>query len=160
MMASSHPSPLDSEISESNERLPPDGPPDGYVRQRSSTDFEVLYAVGHSLYVQGRYHEASQVFFLLCAHKSLEIRYIRALAASLQMMGSWESAMQQYAMWSVLDLDDPVPLLRTCECLIQMGKTREALEGLRALREEYDLGERSELRQKVEGLVALLERSA
>lgn len=127
---------------------------------RSEMDYEALYFVGHSLYMQGRYAEASKVLSLLCASTNLEPRYIRALAASLQMMGSHEEAMQQYALWILLDLEDPVPVLHTCECLIQLGKTADALEGLNALLEEYDLTGHSQLEKKARGLIALLERQS
>lgn len=152
------PSPLGSETFESGAGSAPDGTPPS--PGRSDADYEVLYAVGHSLYAQGRYNDASQVFLVLSAHKSLEPRYLRALAASLQMMGSYEGAMGQYALWMLLDLEDPVPLLHTCECLIQLGKTSEALEGLRALLEEYDLQAHIELQKKAEGLLALIERQS
>jgi len=152
---------LDPEVLEQFFCLARDGASVEALPERSERNYEALYALGHSLYVQGRYHEASQVFGVLSAHRGIEPRIVRALAASLQMQGAYEDALQQYALWILIDNDDnPVPVLQTCECLIQMGKTSEALEGLSTLVEEYDLQEHTDVKKRAEGLIALIKRSA
>lgn len=121
-------------------------------------DYEALYAAGHGLYVQGQYQEASQVFAVLVILKSLDTRFLLALAGSLQMLGRYERAIENYATVMMIDSDDPRPLMHTCECLIRLGRSGDALGGLQLVLDEYNLEAYPQVKKKVLGLMALIQR--
>lgn len=102
----------------------------GDVYNYDDHDYEVLYSFGHGLYTQGRYMDAVKVFGYLTMHNHLERKFLNAYAASLQMIKSYEEAIQFYSMASVMDMSDPVPTFHTCECMIAMGNVDDAKQGL------------------------------
>lgn len=128
----------------------------GDVYDYSERDYEVLYALGHSLYAQGRYSDAVKAFGFLVMHNHLEKRFMNAFAASLQMAKRYEDAINYYSMASVMDMSDPVPTFHTCECMIALGMTTEAIEGLGMVIGQCDGPERAELKKRAETLLALL----
>ncbi|MEO5672260.1 MAG: SycD/LcrH family type III secretion system chaperone [Ramlibacter sp.] len=98
----------------------------GDVFDYTEQDYEVLYALGHSLYSQARYHDAVKAFGFLVMHNHLERRFIGALASSLQMVKSYDEAFSYYSLASVMDLADPVPTFHSAECLIALGRVDDA----------------------------------
>lgn len=103
----------------------------------SDQDCESLYAMGYSLYSQARYADAMRIFALLVMLRSLEHRFICALASCLQMMGRHADAINHYATALTVDAEDPAPLLHTSECLVALGHLAHARECLDVIREEY-----------------------
>lgn len=122
----------------------------------TSEDFEGLYAVGYGLYQQGRYADAFRIFGLLVTQNHLEPRFLMAFAGCHQKLGHYQAAIDTYSIASLLDLDDPKPTLRTCECLIAMGRLGEALDGLELLLADCKPGRHDGIQRKAEGLIALL----
>jgi type III secretion system low calcium response chaperone LcrH/SycD len=111
-------------------KLLANGSPLGSVYNYDDTDYEVLYALGHSLYSQARYEDAMRAFGFLVSHNHLEKRYMNALAASLQMLKSYKEAIKYYSMASLMDMSDPLPTFHTAECMLALGYTPEAREAL------------------------------
>src|SRR5690606_20030859 len=95
----------------------------GSVYNYDDTDYEVLYALGHSLYGQTRYQDAMRTFGFLVVHNHMEKRYMNAFAASLQMLKSYKEAIKYYSMASLMDMSDPLPTYHTAECMIALGYT-------------------------------------
>ena len=85
----------------------------GSVYNYDDTDYEVLYALGHSLYGQTRYQDAMRTFGFLVVHNHMEKRYMNAFAASLQMLKSYKEAIKYYSMASLMDMSDPLPTYHT-----------------------------------------------
>lgn len=98
----------------------------GDVYDYSPQDYEVLYALGHSLYSQRRYGDAVKAFGFLVAHNHLERRYLSAFASSLQMVKNYEEALGYYSMASVMDLSDPLPTFHSAECLVALNRLQQA----------------------------------
>ena len=119
----------------------------------TTQDYEALYTVGHSYYQQARYEDAFKVFAFLMVHNHLEVRFIMAYAASLQMLQKWNEAIHNYSLASALDMMNPQPVLHVCECLIgleQYAQAREGLELVLARAQQLDM---ADMVQKVQVLM-------
>lgn len=102
----------------------------GDLLDMDERDYELLYALGHDMYTQGKYEDAVNLFGFLVMRNHQERRFIMAYAAALQMTRDYVNAISLYTLASVLDLRDPQPGFYTCECLIGLGLKNEACQGL------------------------------
>ncbi|WP_374608487.1 SycD/LcrH family type III secretion system chaperone [Diaphorobacter nitroreducens] len=127
----------------------------GDLLDMNELQYEALYTVGHDLYTQARYEEASKLFGFLVMHNHLERRFIMAYAAALQMARDYANAISLYTFASVLDLGDPLPGFHTAECLIGLGMRNEAREGLAIVLRECGDGH-ADLRARAQALLDLL----
>lgn len=91
---------------------------------------ETLYSLGHSLYMQRRFPDAARIFGHLAAQDCTDRRYLLACAGALQMAGAYGEAVSMYTMATLMDMTDPTPCFRTCECLMALDLKAEAAEGL------------------------------
>jgi type III secretion system low calcium response chaperone LcrH/SycD len=128
----------------------------GTVYDYTDQDYEVLYALGHSLYSQGRYMDAMKAFGFLVIHNHLERRFMNAFAASLQMIKSYEEAIKYYTMASVMDMSDPVPTFHTCECMIALGMVDDARQGLGMVIGQCKSPQHDGLKSRAEALLGLI----
>lgn len=119
-------------------------------------EHEAIYRLGHTLYAQDQFAEASKVFGLLALSNHQERRYVQAYAASLQMCEDHAGALELHRLAYLQDPMDGEPCLHMCECLIALGRKDEAIEGLTHLAtlDEKEAG--PELRDRVKGLLALI----
>lgn len=132
----------------------------GSVYDYTDQDYEVLYALGHSLYSQGRYQDAVKAFGFLVMHNHLEPRFMNAFAASLQMVKSYEEALQYYTLASVMDMSDPAPTFHSCECLLALGRVDEAREGLEMVINQCKTPAQEPLKARALALRDLIARQA
>jgi type III secretion system low calcium response chaperone LcrH/SycD len=130
----------------------------GSVYDYNDQDYEVLYALGHSLYAQGRYLDAMKAFGFLVMHNHLERRFMNAFASSLQMIKSYEEAIKYYTMASVMDMTDPAPTFHTCECMIALGMVQEAREGLPMVIGQCTEAKHGPLKERAQALLDLLNK--
>jgi len=130
----------------------------GSVYDYSEQDYEVLYALGHSLYAQRRYFDAMKAFGFLVMHNHLERRFMNAFASSLQMIKSYEEAIKYYTMSSVMDMSDPAPTFHTCECMIALGMVQEAREGLGMVIGQCRDAAHAALKERAQALLDLLDK--
>jgi type III secretion system low calcium response chaperone LcrH/SycD len=93
-------------------------------------DYEIMYALGHTMYTQRRFTDAARVFGFLMTHNHRDRRYLQAYAATLHMTQDYANAIRVYTYASLLDGADPDPALHICECLVALGLRKEAAEGL------------------------------
>lgn len=128
----------------------------GVPTPRAGQDYEALYALGYNLYGQGRYDEARKVFDYLVLHNQFETRFIIGLGAALQMLQRYDEAITTFGAAALLDFDDPVPVLHSCECLLALGRTEEAADGLESVLEDCPPGRNDGVRAKAMGLLALM----
>ena len=128
----------------------------GAIYDYTDHDCEVMYTLGHGLYAQGRFADAVKVFGFLAMHNHLERRYMYAFAASLQMAGSHQEAIKFYTLASIMDPADPGPAFHTCECLIALGMTDNAIEGLEMVIAQCRTEAQRPLRERAGALMALL----
>lgn len=126
----------------------------------SEQELEAIYALGHSLYNQEHYSDALKCFAFLVANVQTDKRFMSALASSLQMLKRYEEAMQYHCMTTLMDVEDPRPLLHTAECFIGMGKVQEAQEALQEVLHQYPDEAWHEVRQRSEVLLQLISQPA
>lgn len=103
----------------------------GELHGVSERRLEALYAVGHTLYTQGKYADAAPVFGFLVTHSHLDRRFHKAFGACLQKLGRHADALKYYGVASLLDLTDPDPVVHTAECLLALSRDEEAARALR-----------------------------
>ncbi|GAB1387131.1 SycD/LcrH family type III secretion system chaperone BcrH1 [Melaminivora sp.] len=128
----------------------------GSVFDYDDQDYEVLYALGHSLYAQARYQEAMRVFGYLVMHNHMEKRFMNAFASSLQMLKSHKEAIKYYSLASIMDMSDPLPTFHTAECMIALGLRDEAKEALGYVLLQSKTPELLELKQRAQAMLDLL----
>ncbi|MBW7899918.1 MAG: SycD/LcrH family type III secretion system chaperone [Rhodocyclaceae bacterium] len=150
------PAPLAEQITE----LLMNGGTLGAIYDYTEQDYEVLYALGHSLYAQGRYADAVKAFGFLVMHNHLEKRFVGAFASSLQMAGRHAEAVQYYTLASAMDMSDPAPTFHTAECLIALGRLDDAREALGFVVAQSGDAAHQPLRERAQALLALLDRQA
>lgn len=122
-------------------------------------DYEAVYSLGHNFYAQAKYPEAMRIFGYLVLNQHLERRFVNAYASSLQMVGGYKDAIDYYGIAYAMDPRDSAPTFHACECLIAMGKTAEAMEGLALVIAVCTAPEQSELRERAQALLDLLNRA-
>ena len=132
----------------------------GDMLEFDERDYEVIYRLGHTLYMQRRFADAVKVFGFLVAHNHLERRYTKAFASALQMTGDYTNAIRLYTLASVMDMTDPTPCFHTCECLMALGMKSEAAEGLRMVVRQCREESRTELRERAQAMLSLLDQPA
>ncbi len=120
------------------------------------SDYEVLYALGHSLYSQARYEDAMRIFGFLVVNNQLEKRFFNAFASSLQMLERYTEAVQYYSMASLLDIEDPLPTFHTAECFLALSWKAEAKEALELVVEQSDTPALAEVKTRAESMLELL----
>lgn len=126
----------------------------------TAQDCEALYTLGHRLYGQSRYLEALNVFGMLVMLKSLEHRFVFGFGSCLQMLGRYEEAINHYGTALFVDIDDPAPLLHTCECLLALGQKEHAHDALKVLQTEYSHDQHPGVMEKAAKLSALMSSGA
>lgn len=132
------------------------GEPLGTLIGIRAEDSESLYALGHGLYQQGRYEEASRIFSYLVLHDHMDARFILALGASQQMAGRYEEAVRVYTVAVVLDPADPMPTFHLAECLIALDRIGDALQSLEMVIAQCEPGQHDALLARTQGLSGLL----
>lgn len=128
----------------------------GSVYDYTERDYEVLYALGHSLYSQARYADATKVFGFLVMHNHLERRFVNAYASALHMTRNYKDAIQFYTYASVMDMTDPTPTFHTCECMMALGQLAEARQGLEIVIRQCDRPEQAPLKERASTLLGAL----
>lgn len=157
-MASHQPSAAPAPLAEQITELLMNGGTLGSIYDYGEEDYEVLYALGHSLYAQGRYADAVKAFGFLVMHNHLEKRFVGAFASSLHMDGRHEEAIQHYTLASAMDMSDPEPTFHTAECLIALGRLEDAREALGFVVAQSQDAARRPLAERASALLALLEK--
>ena len=130
----------------------------GSIFNYTDEDYEVVYALGHNLYSQGRYLDAMKAFSFLVMHNQFERRFYTAMASSLQMLKMYNDAIQFYSMASVMDLSDPLPTYHTAECMIPLGMYIEARQALELVIQQSQTKEFEALLERAETMLALLKK--
>jgi type III secretion system low calcium response chaperone LcrH/SycD len=120
------------------------------------TVMEGVYALGRYFYDQSDYDNASKLFGWLVSFDPFERRYSFALGATRQMQERYADAIDYLGASLALDITDPVPSFHMAECLLKMGRGKEAREMLE-ITVNYATGDtHASLKQSAEALLALL----
>ena len=119
-------------------------------------DYEAMYTLGHSHYAQGRYADAMKAFSFLVTYNPMERRYVNAFASCLQMEKRYDEAISFYSLTSVMDMTDPRPTFHTAECMIALGRKKEAKDALGIVIEQCKKPEQEALKSRAQALLDLL----
>lgn len=131
----------------------------GSIFGYSDQEYEAVYTLGHNLYRQARYEDALKVFSFLVMNNPMEIRFVNAFAACRQMLKHFDEAIAFYSLASVMDMKDPRPTFHTAECLIALGRLKEAAEALNFVIAQSERGGQPALQLRAQTLLDLLKKS-
>lgn len=100
----------------------------------SQDTLESLYALGHSSYTSGNFHDAQTVFQALTIYSPNDYRFWMGLAGCRQAQKQYEAAIDAYQMAAVASLlKNPEPFLYASRCLLQLGRKEDAVVALNML---------------------------
>jgi type III secretion system low calcium response chaperone LcrH/SycD len=118
--------------------------------------YDAVYQIACTLYDRGQYHDAGKLFSFLVVHNHLDRKHLFGYAASMQMTGNYEKALEYFGLAFVLDDDDYLPMFHACECLIALGRVEDARAGLELIIKSSSESESEALRERSSGTLALL----
>ncbi|MGI9275660.1 MAG: SycD/LcrH family type III secretion system chaperone [Endozoicomonas sp.] len=96
------------------------------LKNMSDDAMEAIYSVAYNLYQGGKYEEAQKVFQFLCFYDHFNRKYFMGLGACQQMMKEYENAIEVFTFATVLDTDDPRPMIYIGDCHLAMGDKEKA----------------------------------
>jgi len=93
----------------------------------SDEQIEVIYGIGHSLFVQGKFENACSVFQMMLIYRPLDPRILGAFALCCKRNGQFETAIPAYSAALVLEPTNLSWAVHMAECLAALGKRNESL---------------------------------
>ncbi len=119
---------------------------------------ESLYSLGYIQYQQGKYEDAARTFGNIIFNDPVNIRAMRGLASSLQMQGKFEHAISFLSFAAVATDDNAEISLQVVECLLQLGRKRDAIRLLSKIDNAIKLDFKDDyVTRKIEGLKVFLD---
>jgi len=129
----------------------------GDLRGFTAKEYEAMFLVGHTLYGQGKYAEAEQVFAFLVMNNPYERRFAQALGSAKQMQGQYADAIGYYSLASMFEMTDPVPTFHTAECLAALGQTDDAQDALRIVVSHCKKPQHEVLKRRASAMLEILQ---
>lgn len=96
------------------------------LKNMSDDAMEAIYSVAYNLYKGGKYEEAQKVFQFLCFYDHFNRKYFLGLGACQQMQKQYDNAIEIFSFATILDSDDPRPMLYIGDCHMAKGNKEEA----------------------------------
>lgn len=119
---------------------------------------EVIYLVAYNHYNAGKYEDAEKVFRLLTTLNHFERKYWKGLAAARESLKQFEPALQCYGYLGMMDPYDPYPAFKAAQCLLALGRPKDAESGLiAAVFNSASREEHAELHAQAQGLLELVQ---
>lgn len=87
---------------------------------------ELVYAMAHSLIIQGQYADAIRYLGLLTLVAPTDVRFLSALGLSYQMSQLYDEAISVYSLAAFVDPEDMKLTLAVAECQLFKGDAAEA----------------------------------
>ncbi len=123
----------------------------------SDEQIEIIYGIGHSLFVQGKFENACSVFQMMLIYRPLDPRILGAFALCCKRVGHLEAAIPAYSAALVLEPTNLSWAVHMAECLAALGKRDESLKLLEPLIKLAVLDESyNDLRSRAETLRNML----
>ncbi len=91
------------------------------LKDMSDDAMEAIYSVAYNLYQGGKYLEAQKVFQFLCFYDHFNRKYFLGLGACQQMLKQYDKAIEIFSFTTILDSDDPRPMLYIGDCHMAKG---------------------------------------
>ncbi|WP_419532979.1 SycD/LcrH family type III secretion system chaperone [Endozoicomonas sp.] len=96
------------------------------LKNMSDDAMEAIYSVAYNLYQGGKYEEAQKVFQFLCFYDHFNRKYFLGLGACQQMQKQYDNAIEIFSFATILDSDDPRPMLYIGDCHMAKGDKEKA----------------------------------
>ena len=96
------------------------------LKDVSDDAMEAIYSVAYNLYQSGKYLEAQKVFQFLCFYDHFNRKYYLGLGACQQMLKQYDKAIEIFSFTTILDSDDPRPMLYIGDCHMAKGDKENA----------------------------------
>lgn len=96
----------------------------------SNYEMEEIYYEAYSYYKDDNYLESSTAFRWLVLLNPLTSKYWMGLAASLQLLEKYEKSLHAYAIYTLLDHENPYPHFYAFECYTALNNKKEAKKAL------------------------------
>jgi tetratricopeptide (TPR) repeat protein len=128
------------------------------AKKVSEDQIEVMYSIGHALYMQGKLEKALNVFQLILLYRPLDARILEACATTFKKMGRFEEAIPVYGSVLVFgDMSNPMPSVHIAECLAALGRPNDSEKMLRPILDDSGLDSAyADVRLRAENLLKML----
>lgn len=126
------------------------------IRGLKPQHLSAIYELAKSLYDSEQYHQAEDIFKLLCLYDPWQKNHWLGLGACRQMLGLWNEAILAYKLVLAIDKNDPHPYFYIAECFIRMGNKKQACESISKARSLASLKNDNLFIKKTEKLSSLL----
>lgn len=133
-----------------------------FYKRLSDEQAEVVYFVGHTLFTQGKFEKALNVFKLILLYRPFDPRNLEAYATTLKRLGRFEEAIPVYVSALIFgELSSPSPSIHIAECLAALGRSDESEKMLRPILDLTELNSAyAGVRARAENLLSVLKTSA
>ncbi len=102
---------------------------------------EIIYSIGHSLFSQGKYEEARNIFQILLIYRPLDAKYLFAYGLSCKNLGNFSDAIPAFVATIGIEPDNIKSACHLAECLVALGRKDECLSILDPVIEFTELDE-------------------
>lgn len=121
---------------------------------------EIIYGIGHSFFMQGKFDTACGVFQLMLVYRPLDSRILSAFALCCKRLARFDAAIPAFSAALALEPTNLSLAVHMAECLAALGKREESLSLLNPLIKLAVLDDSYEaLRKRAEMLRDLLEKA-
>ena len=92
----------------------------------TDTQLEAVYALAYRSFNSGKYDEAEKLLTWLMGLDHYDRRFQIALGCTRQKKKDYQGALNCFSVAALLDLNDPIPPLRSAECFLALGDQENA----------------------------------
>ena len=126
----------------------------------SQDQIEIIYSLGHSLFIQGKFDSACIFFQVLMIYRPLESRFLFAYGLCCKNQGRYIDAIPAFTAALGFDPKNLKSAGHLVECLVALGKKEESLEILEPLIQATALDESYySLRMRAQAIRDLLQKN-
>jgi type III secretion system low calcium response chaperone LcrH/SycD len=96
----------------------------------SAVEMEEVYSEAYAFYQDNNYPQAVSSFQRLVWLNPYTVKYWMGLGASLQLLKQYERALYAYAVWALLECENPYPHFHAFECYSASKNKEESAKAL------------------------------
>lgn len=135
-------------------RIIEEGKTPGEAFEMDAENLVQLYNFGYTMYTNGDYKNAFQVFNILSILFPFDGAVLMAKGVCQQRMKAWELAVENYMAAALVDLQDPLPFFYASECFAELKQPKEAVFMLeKAIARCGDIPQLSKIKVKAELII-------
>lgn len=126
------------------------------IRGLTQENMESIYAVGFTLYNNGRFEDSEKVFQFLAVFDHMVRKYWMALAGAQQMLKKYHKAIDAYSYAAMLDMFEPWAPFYAAECYLALKDEDKAKKALDSALDV--VGNDKDLKDRIQGMLSLLNK--